>query len=224
MPWAYGLTTTEDGKQMIIDYHGKRVPGGILDWLDNKGKIHHTKVPIYVIGDKKGYPKISVHGVLDDTRKNILVGLDEAKAARRIYRQVVRERKANPNKYERYQGAIDKAIGKYYGGRIGLPMRAGAKNGNPYSGIAGEIAEEAVNRAISKRVRKYDMNLRKKLFLEREAYVEKRKKELKAERKQQMKAQKGMPTIMIDPEDGHMKIADLRLPRKQLTDKLYKKK
>ena len=101
-------------------------------------------------------------------------------------------------------------------------MKSILKNGNPYNGLAGDIAETAVNRLISNKIRKDDKERRKRVFLKQSEYYEKRKKELKAERKQQMSAQKGMPTIMIDPEDGHMKIADLRLPRKQLTDKLYK--
>ena len=131
MPWAFGLTTKQDGKQMMIDYHGKTVPGGILDWLDNKGKVHHTKVPIYVIGDKKGYPKISVHGVLDDTRKNILIGLKEAKEARREYRKACREAKADPEKYKKYRKDIDKAVNKAYEKMKGSPMKSIRKNGNP---------------------------------------------------------------------------------------------
>ena len=62
MPWAWKIHYKEDGKPITETVRGKEVPAGIVDWMDTKGYIHHTLVPIYVKGEKKGMPKNSVHG------------------------------------------------------------------------------------------------------------------------------------------------------------------
>ena len=217
MGWAYGLHHHDkDKKKIMVQHGGKLVPGAIVDWLDNKGKVHHDRVPVYVKGDKAGYPKPSLHGLLDASRKNFVNGLKEAERARKEYRGAIRRmKKGDPRKYE---DVMDAAVDEYFKDKKGKPMKHGGSKGIPYSGIAGKIAKRAMNKAIIAKAKAYDKD-------GLEEYYQKRKKEIERQRSKMREPAywMGTPAIYIDNEDdpGHMKLGTI--PKKVLEPELRKK-
>ena len=130
MPWAFNINYKEDGKNIMVKDGKKMVPGCIVDWMDTKGYIHHTKAPIYLRGERKFMPRASIYGCFTKANKWKLTAQDEEHAdqLRRQHNRVV----SYNRKEKQFQKMMDssplKSAHKYKSGEEYRKKKLNASN------------------------------------------------------------------------------------------------